>query len=70
MIQGSIKMFYADRGYGFIGRDDKEPDVFFHIKELQRAGLGRVDVGQRVSFDIETQRDGRVRAVGVRAARS
>ena len=63
-------MFNVDRGFGFIGRDDNAPDVFVHISELRRAGVDRLDVGQRVSFDIETQRDGRLRAAGVRVVAS
>ena len=65
MLKGTVKRFDRDRGFGFIGRDDGGVDVFVHISELQRAGIDSLHVGQRLSFEVEPQKDGRLRAVGV-----
>jgi len=69
MIHGKVKLYNRDRGFGFIGRDDGGPDAFVHISELQRAGLDGIEIGQRLSFDVETQRDGRLRAIEVSVAK-
>ena len=45
---GSVKWYDAERGFGFIGRDTDEKDVFVHVKALERAGLSRLAEGQRV----------------------
>ena len=53
MAQGTVKWFNAEKGFGFIEQADGGPDVFVHISAVERAGLGTLDEGQKVSFDLE-----------------
>ena len=57
MATGTVKWFNAQKGYGFIQPDSGEKDVFVHISAVERAGIGSLREGQKVSFDVE--RDGR-----------
>ncbi len=67
MINGTIKKFFADRGFDLIERDDRAPDVLVHIRDLQKSGLGELVEGDRVSFELEPDhRTGRLRAADVR----
>ncbi|MHB1294834.1 MAG: cold-shock protein [Anaerolineae bacterium] len=50
--QGTVKWFNADKGYGFIARDNGE-DVFVHHSAIQSAGFRTLQEGQRVEFDVE-----------------
>jgi CspA family cold shock protein len=52
-ITGTVKWFNADKGYGFITRDDGEKDVFVHHSAIQSEGFRSLDEGQRVEFGIE-----------------
>ena len=52
MQAGTVKNFNAERGYGFIGRDDGAGDVFIHMTAVRRAGLDALVAGDRVEFDI------------------
>jgi CspA family cold shock protein len=54
---GTVKWFNAQKGYGFIQPENGDKDVFVHISAVERAGLGSLNEGQRVSY--ETQRDAR-----------
>jgi CspA family cold shock protein len=51
-VQGIVKWFNADKGYGFITREGGE-DVFVHHSELQSDGYRTLEDGQRVEFTIE-----------------
>jgi cold shock CspA family protein len=51
---------WNERGFGFIRRDDKEPDVFLHASELRRAHVqGDVAAGQRIAFDLQPSPKGK-----------
>ena len=50
---GTVKWFSAPKGYGFIGRDDGEDDVFVHFSAIQMEGYKRLKEGQGVEFSIE-----------------
>jgi len=64
MPTGTLKMWNADRGYGFIGDDARGPDVFLHISALQSAGIDpdTIKKGERLTFDVESTREGKTRA--------
>jgi CspA family cold shock protein len=51
-----VKWFNATKGYGFIQPDDGSKDVFVHISAVERAGLGTLNDGQKVSYEIVTDR--------------
>ena len=51
MTIGTVKWFNAAKGFGFIQPDDGGNDVFVHISAVERAGLGSLDEGQKVSFE-------------------
>jgi CspA family cold shock protein len=55
MPVGTVKWFNTTKGYGFIQPDAGGPDVFVHISAVQRAGLGTLTEGQKISY--EEQRD-------------
>ena len=62
MPKGSIKSWRRDRGFGFINVEGQDDDVFVHISELR--SLGRPPrVGDQISFSVETQENGKVRAI-------
>lgn len=62
MANGTVKWFNATKGYGFIQPDNGGKDVFLHISALERAGLREIADGQKVSYELETGRDGRASA--------
>ncbi|KQM13312.1 cold-shock protein [Novosphingobium sp. Leaf2] len=68
MITGTVKFFNADKGYGFIAPETGGDDAFVHISAVERAGLRTLDKGQRVSYELETDRRGKTSAVNLQAA--
>ena len=67
MATGTVKWFNADKGYGFIAQDNGGEDVFVHITAVQRAGLDGLKDNQKVSFEVETGRNGREAATDLQA---
>jgi CspA family cold shock protein len=68
MTTGTVKWFNAQKGYGFIQPDDGSKDVFVHISAVERSGLGRLNDGQKVSYDIERGQQGKSSAVNLQNA--
>jgi CspA family cold shock protein len=68
MATGTLKMWNADRGFGFIKDDSGGPDMFLHISALQSAGVDPDNLmkGDRLIFDVASRRDGRTQASNVR----
>ncbi len=66
MPTGAVKWFNATKGFGFIQPDDGGKDVFVHITQVQRAGLDTLSDGQKVAYELETRRDGRMAASDIR----
>jgi len=56
MATGTVKFFNQSRGFGFIAPSDGGPDVFVHATAVERAGLPSLNEGQKVNFDVETDR--------------
>ena len=56
MPTGTVKWFNANKGFGFIEPDDGENDVFVHVTAVQESGLGNLDEGDRVSFELVENR--------------
>ena len=64
MANGTVKWFNATKGYGFIAPDDGGSDVFVHVSEVEKAGLRGLDEGQKVSYELATNR-GKTAAAGL-----
>jgi CspA family cold shock protein len=56
MAIGKVKFFNVTKGFGFIQPDDGSRDVFVHITALERAGISSLQEGQKVSFEVTTDR--------------
>ncbi|MGP7796295.1 cold-shock protein [Sphingomonas sp. CLY1604] len=65
---GVVKFFNAMKGFGFIQRDDGQPDAFVHISAVERAGMPTLNEGDRLSFEIEVDRRGKYAAVNLSPA--
>jgi cold shock protein len=63
--QGTVKFFNSMKGFGFISRDDGQPDAFVHISAVERAGMPSLNEGDRLEFDIEVDRRGKFAAVNL-----
>jgi len=69
MTTGTVKWFNSTKGFGFIQPNDGGADVFVHITAVERSGLGSLDEGQKVSFELERdQRSGKMSAGQLQAA--
>ena len=68
MSNGTVKWFNPTKGYGFIAPDTGGKDIFVHISAVQKAGLGALNEGQKVGFEVEQQQNGRAAAVNLSSA--
>jgi CspA family cold shock protein len=69
MAKGTVKWFNDQKGFGFIQPDDGSKDVFVHISAVESAGLRSLTEGQKVSFEIVTdKRTGKSSAGNLTAA--
>ncbi|SHI31908.1 cold-shock DNA-binding protein family [Palleronia salina] len=65
MANGTVKWFNPTKGFGFIAPETGGKDVFLHISAVERAGLTTVSDDQKVTYDIESGRDGRESAANL-----
>ena len=62
---GTVKFFNSMKGFGFLVRDDGQPDAFVHISAVERSGLSAINEGERYEFDLEVDRRGKYSAVNL-----
>ncbi|MEL6238365.1 MAG: cold-shock protein [Pseudomonadota bacterium] len=62
---GTVKFFNSTKGFGFLVRDDGQPDAFVHISAVERSGLTAINEGERFEFDLEVDRRGKYSAVNL-----
>jgi CspA family cold shock protein len=62
---GVVKFFNSMKGFGFIQRDDGQPDAFVHISAVERAGMPTLNEGDKLEFEIEVDRRGKYAAVNL-----
>jgi len=65
MIDGTVKFYNSTKGFGFISPTDGSKDAFVHVSAIERAGLSGLAEGQKLSYDVESGRDGRSSAVNL-----
>ncbi|MEX0753215.1 MAG: cold-shock protein [Xanthobacteraceae bacterium] len=56
MATGTVKFFNSQKGFGFIQPDDGGKDVFVHISAVERAGMSGLNEGQKLSYDVVSER--------------
>jgi CspA family cold shock protein len=65
---GTVKFYNADKGYGFIAPEDGGKDSFVHVSAVQAAGMHSLNKDQRLSYEVETGRNGKESATNLAAA--
>jgi CspA family cold shock protein len=65
---GTVKFFNEQKGYGFIAPEDGGNDAFVHITAVERAGMQTLQQNQRVSYELEQDRRGKMSAVNLQSA--
>ncbi|UDF29042.1 UNVERIFIED_ORG: cold-shock protein [Roseateles sp. XES5] len=69
MNSGTVKWFNSTKGFGFIQPDDGSTDVFVHVSAVERAGMGALNEGQKISYDlVRDRKSGKNAADNLRAA--
>ena len=68
MANGTVKWFNSSKGFGFIAPDTGGKDVFLHISAVEQAGMTGIADDQKVTYDIESGRDGRESAINLALA--
>ena len=68
MINGTVKFYNATKGFGFIEPSTGGKDAFVHATALEQAGISGLADGQKVSYDLESGRDGKMSAVNLQLA--
>lgn len=67
MVEGTVKFFNSTKGFGFIQPTTGGKDAFVHISAVERAGMSSLYEGQKLSYELETGRDGKVSATNLQA---
>ena len=67
-VNGTVKFFNVNKGFGFIQPDQGGKDAFVHISAVERSGMTSLREGQKLSYDLETGRDGKASATNLAAA--
>ena len=67
MSAGTVKWFNSTKGFGFIQPEDGSADVFVHISAVERAGMGNLNEGQKITYELERGKTGKMAAVNLRA---
>ena len=67
-ITGTVRFFNADKGYGFIAPENGGADAFVHISAVERAGMITLNQDQRISYELEQDRRGKMAAVNLQPA--
>jgi CspA family cold shock protein len=65
MINGTVKFFNSTKGFGFIAPDGGDKDAFVHISAVERSGLNGLYEGDKVTYELETGRDGKMSATNL-----
>ena len=65
---GKVKFFNDQKGYGFIAPEDGGTDAFVHISAVERAGMRTLTQDQRISYELEQDRSGKMSAVNIQSA--
>ena len=68
MPTGTVKFFNETKGYGFIAPDEGGQDAFVHITAVERAGMRTLRENQRIAYDLEEDRRGKMAASNLRSA--
>ncbi len=68
MISGTVKFFNSAKGFGFISPDDGSKDAFVHISAVENAGMSTLAEGQKLTYSLESGRDGKVSATNLQPA--
>jgi CspA family cold shock protein len=68
MPTGTVKFFNDQKGYGFIAPEDGGADAFVHITAVERAGMHTLQQNQRVNYELEQDRRGKMSAVNIQSA--
>jgi CspA family cold shock protein len=63
---GTVKFFNSSKGYGFIQPDGGGNDAFVHISAVEQSGLTGLNENQRIAYDLEQDRRGKMSAVNLR----
>jgi CspA family cold shock protein len=63
---GTVKWFNSTKGYGFIAPSEGDKDVFVHISAVERAGLGTLNEGQQVQYELARGNNGKFSAVNLK----
>ena len=68
MSQGTVKWYNSQKGYGFIMPNDGSKDVFVHVSDVERAGLGSLNEGQKLNYELQRGQQGKMSTVNLQAA--